>query len=145
MSTPFPFRQFTILAKIGATVTMGNDSKINVTSPRILAAYVKKSLNYVVILDNIDTVGVIQVVEDVTKLSWLKPFVVLAEISPVKISQGLGSTIYVNPDVVFSVVNFTNKTNAAILGQITLVGPSSLKVFLQVSVTGTAAITSLSS
>ena len=145
MSTTYPFRQFTVIAKVNATVTMGNDSKINVTSPRILAAYVKKSLNYVVMLDSIDTVGIIQVAEDVTRLSWLKPFVVLSEMSPIKVSQGTGTTIYVNPDVVFSVVNFTNKANASVLGQITLVGPASLKIYLQISTTGTAALASLGS
>lgn len=145
MAFVFPFRQFTVAGKPLGTIQYGNDRQINILSPRMLGAFTRNGQYFILFQDDNDQVSTAQVVENITALAWLKPFLVVYESTAFRITLGPNTTYYVNPDAVYKVLNYTDSKNTLVQGEITIQGPHNLKSKIRLAITGTAALTLLAS
>lgn len=145
MAFIFPYRQFTIVGKPLGAIAYGNDRQINIISTRMLGAYTRNGQYFITFQDDNDEMSTAQVVENITASPFLRPFVIVYEASALRLTLGPGSTYYVNPDAVYKVLNYTDKMNVSVLGEISIQGPHNLKARLRLAITGSAALTLLAS
>lgn len=144
MAFLYPIHQFTYVTGPGK-ITYGNDQKINIPTGRLLGGVIKNGINLIVIIDDNNEVSQIQVVETLSGLSTLKAIPVLSESgSGSRLTQGAGTTFYANPNAVINVINYTDKSNVSVFGEIQL-AIGARKVRIRTSLTGTQAITLLAS